>query len=563
MKLVSFSVSNYRSITKAHKISVSDKTILIGKNNEGKSNLLKALNVAMTILERHSSNLTYRTGLSYNRIRPRENSYNLERDFPISLQNKKIKNTVIKLEFELTEKENNEFNKTMKSNINCFLPIEITVSERNIKEKIKVSKSIKTASTLNENPKEVAAFIAERIVFNYIPAIRTDQEAIDVVSRMLVQRLEELENNPEYKDALGKIREIQTPVLKELSNTIKKSLKEFLPIREVSIELPDNKQRAFLRHNFDIIIDDGSPTSIAFKGDGVKSLAALGLLKDKKKSSGSSIIAIEEPESHLHPGALHQLNSIITDISKENQVILTTHNPLFVERDNISSNIIVENGKATPAKKIKEIRDVLGIKVSDNLVNANYVLLVEGPNDVISLKALLKDLSNKLKKQINNNMLMIVSIGGANKLSYHLSLLKDTLCKYHCFLDNDEAGQLAYESAVENGLLSVKSNTFINYKGLTEAEFEDCINLNLYKEKIRKEMGVNLDCDIFKNTQVKWSQKVEEILADQGKNCDNNVAIIKYFVAKCVEEDPANALCSYRRNSIDFLVKNLEELIKS
>ena len=49
-------------------------------------------------------------------------------------------------------------------------------------------------------------------------------------------------------------------------------------------------------YKFDIIIDDGSPTSIAFKGDGVKSLAALGLLKDRKKRSGSSIIAIEEPE---------------------------------------------------------------------------------------------------------------------------------------------------------------------------------------------------------------------------------------------------------------------------
>lgn len=48
MELVNFSVTNFRSITKAHKVSVSDTTVLIGRNNEGKSNLLRALDVAMT-----------------------------------------------------------------------------------------------------------------------------------------------------------------------------------------------------------------------------------------------------------------------------------------------------------------------------------------------------------------------------------------------------------------------------------------------------------------------------------------------------------------------------------
>ncbi len=47
MKLVEFSVTNFRSITKAHKINLQDMTVLVGKNNEGKSNLLTALNIAM------------------------------------------------------------------------------------------------------------------------------------------------------------------------------------------------------------------------------------------------------------------------------------------------------------------------------------------------------------------------------------------------------------------------------------------------------------------------------------------------------------------------------------
>ena len=52
MKLKSFSVTNFRSITKAHHVNLSNTaTILVGKNNEGKSNLLKALSIAMEVMK--------------------------------------------------------------------------------------------------------------------------------------------------------------------------------------------------------------------------------------------------------------------------------------------------------------------------------------------------------------------------------------------------------------------------------------------------------------------------------------------------------------------------------
>ena len=34
MQLVNFSVTNYRSITKAHKINLQNITVLVGRNNE-------------------------------------------------------------------------------------------------------------------------------------------------------------------------------------------------------------------------------------------------------------------------------------------------------------------------------------------------------------------------------------------------------------------------------------------------------------------------------------------------------------------------------------------------
>ena len=80
MKLVSFSVTNYRSITNAHKVELGQRTVLLGKNNEGKSNISNALNCAMNILIAHSSNREFFLS---------KRLYDWERDFPIQLQSRK------------------------------------------------------------------------------------------------------------------------------------------------------------------------------------------------------------------------------------------------------------------------------------------------------------------------------------------------------------------------------------------------------------------------------------------------------------------------------------------
>lgn len=179
-------------------------------------------------------------------------------------------------------------------------------------------------------------------------------------------------------------------------------------VKSVSIESQDER-RPIYRRQYDIFIDDGTKTSIEFKGDGVKSLAAVGILKDIRKTDCDfSLIAIEEPESHLHPGAIHILKETIFDLAKNNQVIVSTHNPIFVNRDNIHSNIIIENGNVRATKNIGELRKLLGIKASDNLINASYVLLVEGDTDVVSLKYIFQALSQTLSKALKSNHLLII-----------------------------------------------------------------------------------------------------------------------------------------------------------
>lgn len=564
MNIVNFSVTNYRSITQAYKIPISEITVLIGKNNEGKSNMLKALNVSMEILRIHGSNRRSAYLNSLARRRRSGMSYDWERDFPISIQNRKTNTqSIFRLEFELTEDEVAEFKKEIKSNLNGTLPIEIRIG-KDLEPKIKVIKTGRGSKTLNSKSSRIAEYIARRIVFNYIPAVRTDKEAMDVVDDMLSKELSILEREEEYKEALQVIKNLQAPILAKLSNNIKESLIEFIPnIKEVNIEIQERRRRFALRQQFDVMIDDGNKTNLEYKGDGVKSLSALGLLKDITLDKGTaSIVAIEEPESHLHPGAIHILKDTIYDLADSNQVIVSTHNPLFVNRNNVKGNIIIDSGKARASKNIKEIRELIGVKASDNLLNASYVLVVEGEEDVVALKSLLPYLSDKLSKALKNHYLVIDKLGGASNLGYKLSLLKNALCTNHVLLDNDSAGKEAFEKAEKEGMLKQKDATFIICNGMTDSEFEDCLNKVVYAENILNDYGVDINVTQFRGNS-KWSDRMRNVFLSQGKNWNENIeAKVKHTVAESIKENLENALCTHKRGSIDALVKTLERMIE-
>lgn len=568
MKLVKFSVTNFRSLKKANDIPISLTTVLVGKNNEGKSNLLRALSTAMRAIEFHAEHRRLKDrGIPilhrYSR-HAREGFYNWERDFPIASQGKtKNTETWFRLEFELNNDEILNFKEEIGSNLNGTLPLEITCGRDN-EPKIKVAKGGRGSATLNAKSAKITDYIARNISFNYIPAVRTHDQMISVIDDLVSREFSLLEDHAEYKKALAVISDLQRPVIDRLSKEIKEPLCEFLPnIKEVRIQINEESRKIRHRRDFEIIVDDGTATSIEYKGDGVKSLAALGLLKNISHKKGASIIAIEEPESHLHPGAIHQLQEIISSLEKENQVVLTTHNPLFVNRASLSSNIVVDGGNATPAKNIRSIRDILGVRISDNLASARYALIVEGKEDKAALTAIIPTLSEILANAIKDHSLIIDSIGGAGGLSYKLSSLESQLCTSHVFLDHDLSANNARDKAMKEGLLTVKNLTQTICNGMNESEFEDCLALDCYKDIILNKFGVQLNNTSFRGNK-KWSERMKNAFLTNGRPWNENIkASVKLAVSEIVAKNPTSALCPYKRTSIDALVSSLEMLVKN
>jgi hypothetical protein len=490
-----------------------------------------------------------------------EGAYNWKKDYPVTLQDKNPNGeSIFNIEFELTENEIDEFVNEVKSTLNGTLPIQLTLGQKD--PGFHVLKRGPGAAALTKKAEAIARFVAKRIDINHIQAVRTASSAHRVVEEIVEKQLSAIEGDQAFQVALAEVAKAQAPVLDKISKSIEETLREFLPnVRKVQVRISQEDRHRALRRSCEIVVDDGTPTLLAHKGDGVQSLAALSLMRHSSEAGASGrnvILAIEEPESHLHPTAIHQLKTVLMEIANKNQVIMTTHCPLFVNRASIRSNILVHKNKAAPAKSVSQIRKLLGVRASDNLQHAELVLLVEGEDDRRAIEALLKHNSAELATAIAEGTLGFDTLMGGSNLSYKLSQVREALCSAHCFLDHDKSGIEAVERAQRDGLLTPVDSTFTVCAGMKESEIEDLYDEALYAPMLQNKYGVSTASPKFKGTE-KWSGRLRDAFRQQGKLWTDQVEMkVKIDVAELVEANPAAALNPHKRSSIDALIEALK-----
>lgn len=146
MRITEVAVSNYRSIESLTRFRTSELTTLIGPNNEGKSNLLRALGLGIRavrswgeIREELATRGTISgpaVALIYDSFSPRRRAgnssdidYDWRKDYPLRKQTAKSpKPAVIKLTFQLDDAEKAEFKDEIGFATNGDLPIELQFS---------------------------------------------------------------------------------------------------------------------------------------------------------------------------------------------------------------------------------------------------------------------------------------------------------------------------------------------------------------------------------------------------------------------------------------------------
>lgn len=143
-----------------------------------------------------------------------------------------------------------------------------------------------------------------------------------------------------------------------------------------------------------------------------------------------SLLAIEEPELSLHPGAQRRLRDQLLELARERQLqmVMTTHSPAFITGSEKvhavacvrqPSGIAVRNLDTT---KLRALAAELGVEPSDALL-AGIVVVVEGSTE----KRFYDRVLNLPGSPFRSQLYEIVDLAGVDsKLGKHLSLLIQT-----------------------------------------------------------------------------------------------------------------------------------------
>ncbi|MFN0090399.1 MAG: ATP-dependent nuclease, partial [Acidimicrobiales bacterium] len=481
-----------RTPTRSHDYR-HDHSRLVGANNEGKSNILRAAIVATTQMLG-----TEVAGPARRRREATFIEFVARRDLP---HQKTSASPSVEIKLQLTDAECEAFHQELGHKTNNELRFKIDFLKPG-PAGVRVLKQ-RSGTALTDKSSEIADFVRQRLRLEYIPAVRTAEQAVEVVQRLVADQLRVLRRDKSYIDALNKLRELEKPVLASIESDLAESLAGFLPeLKSIEIKRADvtlGPVGSFL----EVVMDDGVPTDLAAKGDGVQSLAAIALARRAALRVNDAdhhlILAIEEPETHLHPAAIRRLRSVLRHVSTQQQVILTTHSPLLIDTEVPSTNIVVENQSARPARSVAEIRDCLGVTVADNLTSARLVVLVEGPADAAVLSSLLVSSSNRLAGLIDSGELHLEPLGGASKLSAHASALRATACSIFAVLDDDLEGRQAIEAAAKSGRIAPSDYLLLGRPGMKESELEDLLLSSSYGSALESEFAVQLNVGALGN----------------------------------------------------------------
>jgi len=575
VQISNVTVKNYRSITTKTSFDVSNLTVLVGPNNEGKSNLINALALSLGIIQRWAeiddasevaagvrvTGTAFKTLVSSSaRVRgfPNSVSYSWDDDYPRSKQdNKEPKPTVIRIDFQLDPDETIELRNELKINTNGVLPIEISIRQNSMT--LNIIKQGPGKTSYSTKSREIAEFISTRLTLVYIPAIRTGEHAVAIANQIVKNRLHSHLRDTDYAQLLDRLNDLRKQAVTTISTDLLSTVQDYVPdLKKINLHHSSIRNFEYVRS---MSVLDTVETDLQQKGDGVKSLITIALLQElARDSSGahSIFLALDEPEAHLHPTAVREIATLLKKISHEQQVLLATHNPLLVNREVLNSNVIVEKNQARVADDIASVRKALGVEIGDNLSSAEVVVLVEGKTDKSILSKVLGDMDPRVLEAIRNRRVVFKPTKGSGKMRAIVLAEQTHVSKIIAVLDNDAAGKQEVQNSLGTDCLP-QEDLFTIGGTDNEIELEDLIEPEVYLSDLNELFGRNLSSEDFAKKKPKWAKKLELALKNQGFSgyCGRNEDEAKIAVSLAVENFSGQAFKEkYRRN-----LRSLNDLI--
>lgn len=483
MKIYDISIRNFRGIDSLQKLKVGEINSFVGKNDSGKSSILKALDAFFN--EKFSSNDVYKgieegekteitirfdaESIINSLALDADGKINLTKTFSFSSAGKLIKEFFYTC-YDIDDEQYSNCWGIKEAEINSYLSSlgeSFSRSGRGVTNLSKIEQinnatlhlgRIERTYPVNEflkNLEKQYDFIEfpEYSLFDAEQDLNVGSTAFQNQFKPIATQ--SLQNNRALTDQIES--NVQTDLTNEfdiIADLMKRNVPNLEKIRPsvncnwgnlVKFDLA----LQFSRDTFEIPISN--------KGTGFKRLLMVAYfeylaLKDAKKYQ---IFGIEEPETFLHPELQNDLLDSITALSEDSQFFITTHSPVFAGATK-NSNIVVVKKECELSKYfnfeneddiLNVVIEELGIRPNYNLLNDKYrkVVFVEGSGDIkFWEKALLA-----IHGELPDDILFIPCGGDQVEFFVNAELCKKINRRFLFILDSDK-GAADYEAKLSN-----------------------------------------------------------------------------------------------------------------
>lgn len=377
MRLTEMRIRNYRTVGAEQTLKVPSGTTLVGPNNSGKTNLLRAMQMFFTGYDNtlgydRSTDLTFGAGSQKTSL---VGTFEFD-DHPRDQDVKDLLNDLHSLVG--TKREGDRFS------INLYFTEVSTPVYRVFGNAKVLNESDRPA--FSRKQKSLVEIVMSTYRVHYVPSAKS----IDGLYEDLLQ--------PFLTEAAFRAISPHLDGVKSALSAVSDSLNQQLAavgLGGISSEFNlEPEASAKLLSGFELILFDPSKTPLSEKGQGIQStalFASFNWIAEQEKAAGTiPLWLIEEPESYLHPELSKACKGLLDQLATTSPVVLTTHALGFVPTsvgsvqgvDVDAGGHTIVTSFATHTEATQRIRASLGVQFSDyyNLGAAN--VFVEGRTDL-------------------------------------------------------------------------------------------------------------------------------------------------------------------------------------
>lgn len=288
-------------------------------------------------------------------------------------------------------------------------------------------------------------------------------------------------------------------------------------------------------------------------GAGVRSIYILSLLQAYQDiMENNYMFIIEEPELYLHPELQKSMVKTLYNISMNNQVIFTTHSPIMLKDFDIEDvrSIKLDISNCETIIEVAEIDVVLKELgyASQDIIHKDFVLFVEGQDDLIALNELINYYYN-----VDFSKILIIDTKSCQNIETYATLRfleKTTMSsEFAIFRDSDTGNREDVKNKVINQMREnikgnylsvVDSNIFVTGYSSIESYFID-IDLLLEKcvfknhEKLKDTLINKLNKDklfhieYFKRNNKKLTDRINTFEQEYDLKAKDPIENIEWF----------------------------------